>query len=235
MKLLLVENRIERRVVASLRLQWQRNRYILAGAALIVACCVTVIWLAERLWHINPIILLRDVYIVVGAEPYAGLMSNIGLLGRCVAATVWSITVYLLPLYRTDPRYGLAISAGMITAILLIDDGWMLHEYILPRLTGLDEKVFLSGYAILAIMFAGYALPRILQTNHLLAGIVAGCLAVSYLIDMVLPFTPHHTLYEGVAKLSGIIFWAAYALSVFREVAKKHNGGDACSRPRSSR
>ncbi|MGQ9614006.1 hypothetical protein [Chloroflexus sp.] len=224
MKLLHMESRIKRKVVESLHLQWQRNRYFLGGAALIVACCVTVIWLAARLWHIDPVILLRDVYVMVGTEPYAGLISNIDLLGWCVAATVWSITVYLLHLYRTDPRYGLAISAGMITAILLIDDGWMLHEYILPRLTGLDEKVFLSGYAILAIMFAGYALPRILQTNHLLAGIVAGCLVVSYLIDMVLPFTPHHTLYEGVAKLSGIIFWVAYALSVFREVAKTQWG-----------
>ncbi|ABY36903.1 MAG TPA: hypothetical protein DEF43_12905 [Chloroflexus aurantiacus] len=224
MKLLHMENRIERKVVASLRLQWQRNRYLLGSAALIVACCVTVVWLAARLWHIDPIILLRDVYIVVGAEPYAGLMSNIGLLGWCVAATVWSITVYLLHPHRADPRYGLAISAGVITAILLIDDGWMLHEYLLPQLTGLSEKVFLAGYALLAITFAGYALPRMLQTDYLLAGIAAGCLAASYLIDIVLPFTPRHTLYEDVAKLSGIIFWAAYALSVFREVAKTQRG-----------
>lgn len=88
MKLLHMENRIKRKVVAGLRLQWQRNRYLLGGAALIVACCVTVVWLAARIWHINPVILLRDVYVVVGAEPYAGLMSNIGLLGWCVAATV---------------------------------------------------------------------------------------------------------------------------------------------------
>lgn len=224
MKLCSMENRIERKVVASLRLQWQRNRYLLASATLIVACCVTVVWLAARLWHIDPVILLRDVYVVVGAEPYTGLISNIGLLGWCVAATVWSITVYLLHPHRADSRYGLAISAGMITAILLIDDGWMLHEYILPWLTGLDEKVFLAGYALLAIMFAGYALPRILQTDYLLAGIAAGCLAASYLIDIVLPFTPRHTLYEDVAKLSGIIFWVAYALSVFREVAKTQRG-----------
>lgn len=96
----------------------------------------------------------------------------------------------------------------------------MLHEYILPSLTGLDEKVFLASYALLAIIFAGYTLPRMLQTDYLLAGIAAGCLGTSYLIDMVLPFTPRHTLYEDVAKLSGIIFWAAYTLSVFREVVK---------------
>ncbi|MEJ5346302.1 MAG: hypothetical protein WHS83_15430 [Chloroflexus sp.] len=224
MKLLHMENQIERKVVASLHLQWQRNRYLLGGAALIVVCCVTVVWLAARLWHINPVILLRDVYVVVGAEPYAGLMSNIGLLGWCVAATVWSITVYLLHPHRADTRYGLAISAGVITAVLLIDDGWMLHEYVLPRLTGLDEKVFLAGYALLAITFAGYALPRMLETDYLLAGIAAGCLAASYLMDIVLPFTPRHTLYEDLAKLSGIIFWAAYALSVFREVAKTQRG-----------
>lgn len=118
--------------VYTFNVQWQRNRYLLGGAALIVACCVTVIWLAARLWHIDPVILLRDVYVVVGAEPYAGLMSNIGLLGWFVAATVWSITVYLLHPHRADPRYGLAISAGVISAVLLIDDGWMLHEYLLP-------------------------------------------------------------------------------------------------------
>lgn len=210
--------------VYTFNVQWQRNRYLLGGAALIVACCVTVIWLAARLWHIDPVILLRDVYVVVGAEPYAGLMSNSGLLGWFVAATVWSITVYLLHPHRADPCYGLAISAGVISAVLLIDDGWMLHEYLLPQLTGLSEKVFLAGYALLAIMFAGYALPRMSQTDYLLAGIAAGCLATSYLIDIVLPFTPRHTLHEDVAKLSGIIFWAAYALSVFREVAKTQRG-----------
>ncbi|WP_448336469.1 hypothetical protein [Chloroflexus aurantiacus] len=224
MNLLRMENRIEQKVVVHLRLQWQRNRYLVGGATLIVACCVAVVWLAARLWHINPVILLRDIYVVVGAEPYAGLISNIGVLGWCVAATIWSITVYLLHPHRADPRYGLAVSAGVITAILLIDDGWMLHEYLLPQLTGLGEKVFLAGYALLAIVFAGYALPRMLQTDYLLAGIAAGCLGTSYLIDIVLPFTPHHTLYEDLAKFSGIIFWAAYTLSVFRDVVKTQQG-----------
>lgn len=208
-----------RMAITPLRAQLRRNWCLLVtGASIVVACALGVVGFA-RVTGVNPAHLMRDIYVVAGAPLYVGLVSNLGILGWCAAATVWMLNVYLMRQQQADPRYGLSVSAAGLTVLLLIDDGLMLHEALLPRLTGLDETVFLIGYVLLALVFARYALPRMLGTDYLLACIAAGFLAASYIMDFLLPFTPSHTLYEDLAKFGGIVFWLAYTLSVFRDLA----------------
>ncbi len=210
--------------VTPLRAQLRRNWLLMVtGATIIIACALGVVSFA-RVTRVNPATLMRDIYVVADVPLYIGIVSNLGILGWCVAVTVWMLNGYLMRRQRTDPRYGLCVSATLLTVILLLDDGLMLHESLLPNVTGLDEKVFLIGYVLIAVVFAVYALPRILRTDYLLACIAAGFLVASYLIDVVLPFTPRYTLYEDLAKFGGIIFWLVYAFSVFRDVSTTQTG-----------
>ncbi|WP_318777726.1 hypothetical protein [Chloroflexus sp.] len=208
-----------RQAMISLRAHWRRNQSLMVvGTILSVGCALGVIGFA-RVTGVSEARLLRDIYTVANIPLYTGLVSNLGILIWCVATTIWVLSAYLIRRQPSDPRYGLSVSAAAFTAFLLIDDSMMLHEVLLPRVTNLDEQVFLIGYALVAAAFAVYALPRMLRTDCLPAFIAAGLLAASYLIDVMLPFMPRYTLYEDVAKFSGIVFWAIYAMCVFRDLA----------------
>ena len=88
------------------------------------------------------------------AKIHFGLLSNIGVLLWSAAA---SVCLYaFLQSVRTDRRDGSALFlayAGIFSVMLMMDDFFLGHELIYPKILGLKEEVVFVIYGILFILY----------------------------------------------------------------------------------
>jgi hypothetical protein len=158
--------------------------------------------------------LTRDPASTFLARPYVGFLSNAGVMLWVAAATTG-----LLAGWATRGRSALApylLAIGLLTALLAVDDLWLLHEDVLPAL-GVPERVAVSAYGIYVLALFAVFRRAALRTDLLPAALALACLGLSAWMDQELPFADLETLLEDVAKFAGIAFWLTYALRTARQ------------------
>jgi hypothetical protein len=193
--------------------QVKQLRRPLLLAALVIATAMAPI-LALFIRGVPLDTLTRDVFVFTGYDIYVGLLSNMGIVVWAAAAAVWLLCAAMLR--RVAPTHSLlplARGAGLYTLVLLADDALMLHEHLLPMLTGVSEGFFLLGYGLSALALLAAGASRILRTNYLLLLLAGGLFAASILCDKLLPpMAGLELLVEDGLKFAGIVVWAFYAL-----------------------
>lgn len=166
--------------------------------------------------------LTRDIFIYTGLNVYVGLLSNIGIVIWGATAAVWLLCAAMLGrVARSHSLRPLALGAGIFTLWLLADDALMLHEHLLPQLTGLKEGYFLVAYGGSALALLLLGARKIMRTNYLLVLLAGGLLVASILCDKLLPRTELELLVEDGLKFAGIAVWAAYAVDTTLRVAER--------------
>jgi hypothetical protein len=145
-----------------------------------------------------------------GAEcSYAGFVSNVGILIGCAAAVSCFLVAYILRT-RYDAAGGsvrFLLAGGALTTLLLADDIFMLHEYVVPELVGGGEKVFLAAYLAAGSAFLLVYRAQLLRTDLILFAAAIALFATSVAADKLLD---HVHLVEDGAKLLGLVTWTAY-------------------------
>jgi hypothetical protein len=154
----------------------------------------------------------RDPTAVLEDHPFVGALSNVGVLVWCAAATLCLFT-WLVTRRRAAGRVSpwFFLASGLLLAVLLADDLFLIHETVGPRYLGLDEERILAGYVLLMLCWLVLFWRTILATEYVLLVLAAGFSAVSIAID--------HTwdsgrdlryLLEDGFKLLAIVGWLGY-------------------------
>lgn len=198
----------------------QARRPLLLAALAMLTGLVPVAALVLR--GVPPDTLTRDIFAITGDAIYVGLLSNVGIMGWAVAAVTWLLCAAMLQ--RVAPAHTLrplALGAGLFTILLLADDALMLHEYVLPRFTGVPEHLFILSYGVVALALLALGVRRILRTNYLLLLLAGGLFAGSIVGDDLLPQTGMQLLLEDGLKFAGIVVWAAYAIDTTLRLAER--------------
>lgn len=171
-------------------------------------------------WQLNAPInhLMRDGVAVLGGGWWIGAVSQLGLIVWSIAAGVCLLTAFVLrarpspPVGRDQPGFGLFLSVGLLSLLLALDDGLMIHDDMLPPL-GIDEKATVGFHALfLAAILLRYA-RVFLAHNGLLLAMGLAAFASSVLIDLELLFViswDRHILLENSAKFLGLLAWTTY-------------------------
>lgn len=160
--------------------------------------------------------LTRDPAASYDFSELAGFLSVVGLL-------FWSAAVAMCFLARalTD-RVAMKtffLGFGALTALLVIDDAFLLHEELVPDLLPIRgaEKLFLLGLGVLALLVLWRNRAAVLESDYLVLGLALGLFAFSVFADVALPQStspgePHElvVLVEDLAKFGGIVGWCAY-------------------------
>jgi hypothetical protein len=149
---------------------------------------------------------------------YYGLLTNLGVLLWCAAASVCLFTAWLRP---AAPRGLFFVCAGALTAILLLDDLFLLHERFLPIYFGLDERWLFGCYGLLLLAYLA-AWRRVLLSGPWLVLLVAlGGFGMSLALDIV-PFrVPQPHFFEDGAKFGGIAGWCVFHVWLARTALVK--------------
>ena len=162
--------------------------------------------------------LTRDPLAILGKKgaPHLGFLSNVGALLWCTTAAVCAFIGLRLVVDGGGRRPGLFLLATAgFTAVLLIDDFFMVHENLKMRLAYGDVALF-TLYGLGALCY-GAAFAGVLRDLGFWAPLLAvGLLGVSVVTDLI-----HLTaVVEGVwpwvledgSKFVGLAVWTAFHL-----------------------
>ena len=191
------------------RLPNLRGLLVLYVPAFIVLLLVIVTTFAR---HIPISTMTRDMAAIANVHPLTGAVSNVGILMWCAAAAICFFSASLLREQGARREARFLVWSGLLTTALLVDDFFMLHEYLAPVHFHLNEKAVHASY------FGATALYLVLQRRQILDGsfhLLAAALALfaaSVLVD-VADIHGWGVLAEDGFKLLGIASWLGYYAS----------------------
>ena len=138
-------------------------------------------------------------------EPYTGFLSTLGLFGWAATAGVCVFSAAILRAAHSGATF--FMSAGGLSAYILLDDAFLFHEGIVPHFGG-DEKLVLVGLALAAGLHAFSFRRTYLEKAPIAAAATAFFLIFSAGIDVVIPqVTTKNILIEDGAKFVGVFMW----------------------------
>ncbi len=183
-------------------------KMILAIAGLTVAAVLSAVGVFQatgRDWWV----LLRDPAAAFDFAPTSGLFSHLGVLAM---AGMGAICVFVgMMLTRGAGDRTVLLYAGTFALWLALDDLFMLHEGILPRVVGIPEHATLGLYLVLVLGLMWRIGARVFSRAFLGFWVAAGFLVVMLATDVVYEVaTSPSFLLEEIAKLCGFVLWAAF-------------------------
>jgi hypothetical protein len=154
-------------------------------------------------------VLLRDPAAAFDFAPTAGLFSHLGVLAMAVMGAICIFAASLLTKGAQDR--GVLTRVGVLSTWLALDDLFMLHEALLPRILGIPEPVTLGIYVVLVAGLMRVIGMRVFTSAFLGFWVAAAFLVVMLGTDMMFEVaTSPSFLLEEVTKLCGFLLWAAF-------------------------
>lgn len=170
---------------------------------------------------VTPSQLTRDVASAYALSPYSGIVSTMGvMLWSAAAAVALAWSRWICP--GTEAGAMLR-HAGLVTALLGLDDGLLLHDEIVPALLPVRGVQYLFYAVYVALL--GWLLVRhrrlVAQSEVWLLAAAGAGFAAAVAMDVLLPFRAAdgsinevQVCAEDLAKFAGITFWLGYLTSV---------------------
>jgi len=188
------------------------NRRILIWliAPLAAAFCAAILLVrhnGKSVWK-----LVSDPTAALHASPLLGFFSNIGILGWCTGAAVALFAAWVLARGRAPrPVVRFHLGAGLFTALLMVDDFFLIHDALAPRYLHLPQN---AVYALYALAFAGFIATcrrELLTRNPALFALAVSLLGFMAGIDaLVSGYSRYVSLAMSGSKLLGIACWSAW-------------------------
>jgi len=156
--------------------------------------------------------LVRDPASTMEFPPYVGFLSHAGGLLWVAAAAVGLFVASVLP--RNSEARGFLFLAGGIALVFGLDDVYMFHDYLAPRVIGIPEKIVYLLYAatVLFLIRLGRGLPD--KRGYPLFLIALSAMGLSVMVDVLdsrgwFPLDGPYLL-EDSLKIIGVVFWLGY-------------------------
>jgi len=163
-----------------------------------------------------PWLFTRDPAAIHVANLLLGALSNLGAVLWSAAASIALFAAALLRGAHASELRAYLAYAGLLTAWLLLDDLYMLHERVLPDMLGVPQRLVFAIYVALTIALFVRFRRIVATTDHRLLALAITCFAVSIASDQG-PGSWHRwpwlAFIEDGAKLLGIASWLAYFVS----------------------
>lgn len=153
----------------------------------------------------------RDMATIGGLHPLAGVVSNLGAFLWCACA---AISLFAALCVRSGAVQRFLFCSAALSAYLLLDDFFMIHEELAPRYLGIDDNVVVGalGLATCAYLLSFWRL--IARTRYVVLVLALGLLGASAAMDELLwswvRIGGLEFLIEDGAKFLGIALWCSY-------------------------
>lgn len=177
---------------------------------------VGLIALISKTTAIQMAVFTEDMFYIGGVPPYVGMLSNLGILLWSASASVCIFSGVVL---RGGAKHWRGTStflmfSGLLTSYLLVDDFFMLHEYVFPRVLGLPSIATHLIPPALTMLYLVIFAKRILKTEFLPLVLALAFLVAALGSDLffssqqAVTFSVSTT--EAGLKFTGIVCWFGY-------------------------
>lgn len=218
----------------ALQSQWSRHRYLVGVLCAFVVLLFLALAAVQVTTGIDAGIFTRDPLATTGSVVYQGSVSNLGVLIWSAAGVVCFFGYTLFrPSFRRGhvPRF--ILTAGFVTTMFVLDDLYLLHERLFPRI-GIPEKVVYIAYVVILAGLLHVFRSLIAETNFLFLVLALAGFTMSIGWDIVEPLYPQYHLYllEDGAKFFGIVAWTTYfVMTVHQYLSPVRTERDASTSP----
>jgi hypothetical protein len=103
----------------------------------------------------------------------------------------------------------LAVSGGF-SLLLGVDDLFLLHDHLFPKLFHVPENYFYFLYLLAFLVYLICFIRRIIQYEYLLFGAALLFFLMSRRVFVTLPFFDQFMTTGDMLKYFGIVFWLAF-------------------------
>lgn len=154
----------------------------------------------------------RDPLVLSQSPFYVGALSNAGVIVWCAASVVCLFSALLLHMQKRDRHKTLFFARmGAFTALLALDDLYMLHDQVFPEYIGIPEPVVLTAYALGAgVLAVKYWRVIVRSTPWGLFVLALIFFGGSLIYDFTYGDWWWHPVIEDALKFLGITAWLAY-------------------------
>ncbi len=155
--------------------------------------------------------LLSDPWALVSLPIYAGLISNLGVLGWAAATAICLFSFIVIDPGRGQERLFL-LRAALLSGFLCLDDLFGLHERALPRL-GVPELVVYGFIGAAALTHFALSLAPIRRSQWWILAVAMAFFAFSLFVEVLVHEPPEESLLrvaEEGGKFMGIVAWLLY-------------------------
>lgn len=167
--------------------------------------------------------LTRDAGNITG-QIFIGMLSNLGIILWAVSAAacfMGTIILYDMPIKR---RF--LLFSGLVTTLLAVDDAFLLHDGIIPRLFHVHEWPVYVGYLLLYVLYLAFFMKDILSLTHYpFLALALMFFGVSIIMDVffeTFPTAAIEPFFEDGAKFIGISLWCFYFFSTTVKFIQPH-------------
>lgn len=179
------------------------------------------VWLETKLTPMTAYFLTADTAEIGNQPPYAGIVSNLGILIWSFSlASCWiAAAVIKKDTTKRTSWQSFFFFSGLVTALLLFDDMLQIHEQSHAYLQFLSqdaaELVVFSLYGALILYYIVTFRNLFKKTEYLILLLAVGFLGVSLVVDqnhetVQLAESNRSVLLEEGAKFLGIASWLTY-------------------------
>lgn len=164
-------------------------------------------------WHHT----LGDPATTTGWPFYVGFASNVGAVMWAAMAGIFLFRYHMHRALGGEPRWGrFLLASGLFTALLGLDDLFLLHDQVFPDYLGVSQVIVVGAYGALGILYLLRFAPQIARTAWPVFAVAIVLLASSVVLDQMMDrlsiYLPGSGFLEDAFKLMGIGTWLSYAV-----------------------
>ncbi|MFW6296364.1 MAG: hypothetical protein ACOC04_04155 [Halothece sp.] len=163
-------------------------------------------------------VLFTDIFVLANVPVYTGLISNFGIFLWAATGIICFFT-YVLLLNQNNPQRKVnqfIFYGGVLSFLLMVDDGFLLHERIFPNYLQLPQEITVAVYGIFVILFLLKFRKIVVNSDFTFLSLAILFFGCSILVDFLVPENYKGSLsllIEDGNKLLGIASWATYFIS----------------------
>jgi hypothetical protein len=196
----------------ALQAGWSEFRHLIF-AGLFGCLAIALVALASWILGEPAAVFTREPQGVLDGPFYAGSFSNLGGLVWFAAAAILSFTASLKPLDR-----GALILAALVTWAMGVDDIFMLHDRVYPKLYLNETLVFALYFGTIGVIVLR-SYRQLARSTLVGIAIAVICWVLSAVFDQF--FNTMGQLAEDGTKFIGIVVWAAaWTRQAYNDITK---------------
>lgn len=170
-------------------------------------------------------IFTKDLATVADVNPFVGIVSSIGVLLWCVGASICLFTFgkIIEQSNKINDYSFFLLFFGLTTLVLLIDDLFLFHELIAPKVLNISQEIVYVFYGILVLFGIVRFRKIIFQTEWIILSLAFVFFALSIAIDLFegLLILHNSVFLEDSFKLLGIASWVCYFVFASSQIEKR--------------
>jgi len=197
---------------------WQLLITFIPSLSILVAMVVV-----SAFFQVSITTMTRDVTAIANIHPLSGILSSLGILLWCAAASICFFAAVTLRNVKPRDTFWFLLSSALLSTYFLFDDFFQFHEALASRYLGLNEKVVYAALGIALSVYLVVFRRVILRTNFGVLLLALGFLATSVVIDAILEpwlwrLGHWEYFFEDGAKWLGIAGWCSYYVHTSRQL-----------------